>query len=545
MHVMETTRPNHCRFPWRIVAKEIPTYLKLVTETGAEARNVACEDLAAMADVGRAFERATGWRFEAETGDKPSETPNLMWSAPVNPGVGAAPGHVRLFSVEDPAGNPLPRCPLDDASALADAVGKLWGELITTRQALWRSEADLATGVPIVVREDVDTPPLSERLESVLRAGAEAVGCEAIALYLLDPATTELKLRSSWGLPRKRLAEPARPLRGALADLEALLGHAVVLTNDELRDYWKVPEEGFGTSVCVPVSSPAIPLGTLWAFCRESRDFNDAETNILEVVAGRIASDLEREVLADEAVITREHTKQVIAAQQSQSEQLPTVAPEIEGREVAAGVSEVESHGGRFYGRFALGDDRLAIVAGDALQAGVGGAILASALRATARTLANRSTTLQRLPETANEVLWTGSAGGQGAGLFHAVLKPAKNTLNFALAGPMRVLSITGDSAETLAEPTPPLGCDDEPDVTRIRRAMSDGELLVVYGTNCLAANGDPSAKQLDEQLAAALTANAKRSVAELGEQAAAVLASHRGVGPGDSLVVVIKRSET
>jgi sigma-B regulation protein RsbU (phosphoserine phosphatase) len=227
------------------VAKQIPTYLKLITDTTVEAHPVASEDLAAMADVGRAFEQATGWRLEAEAGDNASETPNLMWSAPVNPGVGAAPGHVRLFSTTDAAVVASPRCPLEDASSLAGALGKLWGELITTRYALWQCEANLATGVPVVVREDVHTPPLSERLEAVLRAGAEAVGCEAVALYLLDPATTELKLRSSWGLPRKRLAAPARPLRGALADLEALLGHAVVLTDDQLREYWKVPEQGF------------------------------------------------------------------------------------------------------------------------------------------------------------------------------------------------------------------------------------------------------------------------------------------------------------
>ena len=140
---------------------------------------------------------------------------------------------------------PRRRMPLEQAEPLADALGKLWGELLATRHALWQREAELAAGVPLVLRRRRrDMPPLGERLEAVLRGGAEAIGCQAAALYLLDPATTELKLRSSWGLPRKRLTDPARPLRGALADLEALLGHAVVLTDDRVARLLESAREG-------------------------------------------------------------------------------------------------------------------------------------------------------------------------------------------------------------------------------------------------------------------------------------------------------------
>ena len=72
--------------------------------------------------------------------------------------------------------------------------------VFAARHALRQREAELATFVPVVVRAD-ETPSLATRLEAVLRGGAEAIGCQAAGLYLLDPATTELKLRSSWGLP--------------------------------------------------------------------------------------------------------------------------------------------------------------------------------------------------------------------------------------------------------------------------------------------------------------------------------------------------------
>ncbi len=192
------------------VTKQIPSYLKLVTDTSREASSVAAEDLAALAGVAQAFEQATGWRLELEAANQRPQNSSLMWSAPVNPGVGKALGHIRLISGAADAAADNSGMPLAQAALVADAVGALWGELVATRQALCQREAELAAGVPVVLREDEHAPRLSERLEAVLRGGAQAIGCDAVALYLLDPATTELKLRASWGLP-KRPAYPARP----------------------------------------------------------------------------------------------------------------------------------------------------------------------------------------------------------------------------------------------------------------------------------------------------------------------------------------------
>src|SRR5262249_30680354 len=154
---------------------------------------------------------------------------------------------------------------------------------------------ELAAGVPVASRQG-EEPHLAERLEAVLKGGAEAVGCQAAGLYLLDEATSELKLRAVWRLPEERLLAPARPLRGAVADLEALVGHAVMLEDTSLLPHWRCPED-FPAAVCVPVSSPSIPLGTLWTFSDRPRDFTPEETNLLEIVAGRLAADLEREML--------------------------------------------------------------------------------------------------------------------------------------------------------------------------------------------------------------------------------------------------------
>ena len=58
---------------------------------------------------------------------------------------------------------------LDQATPLAGAVARLWGELLATRHAPWLCEAELAVGVPLVISEPDELRVLGERLEAVLK----------------------------------------------------------------------------------------------------------------------------------------------------------------------------------------------------------------------------------------------------------------------------------------------------------------------------------------------------------------------------------------
>ena len=92
--------------------------------------------------------------------------------------------------------------------------------------------------------------------------------CFGGGLYLLDEATTNLKLRAQFGLEETAFLMPARRLETAIADIEALAGHAVVIDDTELLSHWSVPVP-CGAAICVPVSSPTTILGTLWLFAED------------------------------------------------------------------------------------------------------------------------------------------------------------------------------------------------------------------------------------------------------------------------------------
>ncbi|MDO4585945.1 MAG: GAF domain-containing protein [Planctomycetia bacterium] len=188
-----------------------------------------------------------------------------------------------------------PQIAVSWAKAIADVLAETYRLTLALRQ----SESEIAALTTASQPIHLDTSKrFSQRLTSLLKKGAITIDCQAASLYLLDNETTSLKLRSCWGLPDERLTEPARPLRGALADLEALLGNAVILNESYLYELWKAPE-CFSTSICVPIQSSNAILGTIWFFSDQKNDFCIQDLQILEIVSGRIALELEHFALVN------------------------------------------------------------------------------------------------------------------------------------------------------------------------------------------------------------------------------------------------------
>lgn len=282
-------------------------------------RNDDCRDVAgsmageteSLDELCRAFADATGWPVRIVADGRRCEIENItdsMCSAPDDPGVGISPGHIRVgfdvdaISPEPPAcasatnsRAPRRRCSPEAARRLADAIGLLVSQPADAQRQIRQRDVATAAAMPIVMATE-EPEQLAHLLETVLQAGVDACECQAAALYMLDDATTALQLRASVGLPVERQSQPPRPLKGAVADLEALLGHAVALERASAFGPWRVPEE-FAAALCLPVSSASAPLGTLWFFSDRPRDFTDRQTNLAEVIAGRIAAELEREML--------------------------------------------------------------------------------------------------------------------------------------------------------------------------------------------------------------------------------------------------------
>ncbi len=564
------------------VAKTKAATLKLYTEEPPKPAPSPLGAVGSLPEVLRSFAPATGWSLSyvhgAAAESSAREKTGLSWSAPVNPGVGTTLGHLRLEPLDAAcsaaarpaagaakrasrhpqagtqaaaAGVPLappvpPHCVAspEHARALASALAGMVGELFQTRHALWQRESELAAGIPLVPHAE-EAGHLAARLQAVLRGGAEAVDCQAAALYLLDDATSQLKLRSCWGLPSERLTDPARPLQGAVADLEALLGHAVVLEDAEVLRHWQVPED-FPAAVCVPVSTPTTILGTLWVFCGKKRDFTARQTNLLEIVAGRLSAELERETLLREGIASAKLQKQLAAAQRLQSNQLPAISPLLDGWQLAGWTAQADALGGDFHDWFCLADGLLAVAAGHAMERGIEAALAATAMKAALRAHAQYYREAQQTLRRLNLTMWTGSAGDQHGTLFFGLIQTATGKVSCASAGQPAVLLLRSDGWQSLSQVAPRLGESPEADCEPFGCQLQPGEVLVIF-TEGVRDAADAQGCPLGEAgVAEALLGRLDRPAEEL---VAAVRSRLEELGPAvpprDRTVLVIKRKAT
>jgi len=453
-----------------------PTYLKLHLEVPPESAGPPLEEATGVQQLCGAFERATGWSLKYVPGDVTNSEP-ATWSQEITNDEELAAGQLVLQEVDRPARSTR-RVESDRVQPLAACIGDLLGELHHARQTAWRQSAELATAIPVAGHPD-EQHHLAVRLEAVLKGGVDAVGCQAAALYVLDDATTQLTLRSAWGLPADRLPGTSRPLEGATADLQALSGHAVVLEETDLLSHWRCPEP-FASAVCVPVSSPTMPLGTLWMFCTEPRDFSDRETNLIEIIAGRLAADLEREVLLREGTSAKKSERQLDAAAQQQQDQLPQIAPVLDGWQIAGCTQQADQVGGGFHDWFVLRDGNVAAAAGTALGEPLAAAMTTATLSAAVKAHAEYRHDARQMIQRAGETLWASGAGDRFASMVYAVMEPESGRVDVAGTRSVEGLILRSDGFERISLGDELLGHDPEPACQAASHILSEGEVLVL-----------------------------------------------------------------
>ena len=433
---------NETRDQLRVVAAEEPSASFQPTPVGPDWEKL-CTAFAESTRVALEF---------SPMGAAPAPTP--VWQCEI-PGLGDQPAGQLLL--RDPVDRRLAKKRAAAAESLAVELGQLIHDVHAAQRALQQREAELATAIPVLLQPNEETQRLADRLCASLKAAASVVSGRAAALYLLDDDTAFLNLRAHWGLNNQCFTQPPRPLRGARADLEALAGHAVTLHDLTQFEPWNVPEACVA-AVCVPVSSASIPLGTLWVFGDTPHDFTDAEVNVLEIVAGGIAAELEREV------VLREHgclgsPPQQDTAVEWQRGLFPPPLTHMQNWSVAVRPSLRSHIHGDAAAWFVDLADRIHVTLTTAHDRSLAGALtaakVAGAIHADISQLKTPEERLCRL----DEVLSTSSAGDQCVSGFSAVLDESHGTVEFTKSGHVDAFAIRPHGWEPLTsvddDPTP------------------------------------------------------------------------------------------
>ena len=508
------------------MSTRFPEYLRLHVEESASQVPAQAEITEGLTGFCQAFRQATGWQLSLD-----SQTASTVGHADQETRRGRFANAVSAIGETSDAQPPVA---LPVARELATAFADLIDELQQTRGELSCREAELAAGVPVTPRPDEERH-LAQRLASVLKGGAEAVACQAAALYSLDDATTQLKMRALWGLSPQRLLEPARPLRGAVADLEALVGHAVVIEDTSLLPHWRVPEK-FASAVCVPVSSPHEPLGTLWVFSDRVRPFTPEQTNLIEIIAGRIASELQREVLLNECISSKQLDRQLARASQWQTARLPNVKPLLDDWRLAGETHTSQVLGHSYYDWLVPPDGSLALALGSAEGPMLESALTVASLQIAVRAHAEQAPDAAELVTRVSETFWNCSSGGQFASLFYATIDPESGALRYASAGAVPAHLVSKSGVKELSSSAPPLGTEPFLDLQLSQGEIQHGDAIVIVDTP----RGDSSADPL--LYLEAIHSNCEASAEELAGVVRSLLAETGSSDGADFTVLVAKR---
>ncbi|MCA9124658.1 MAG: SpoIIE family protein phosphatase [Planctomycetales bacterium] len=499
-----------------IVTNNLPPFLRLhiAEELAAPPSPSLVDDT--LASLATAFEVATGWPLVEESA-------TLTESS----------SHRRR--VKESTDDTISAPPADAtrierwrAAQLSDAISNLFAQLKTLQTALWHREAELAIGIPVSPKRE-EEEHLAARLEVMLRNGADAVGCCAAGLYMLDDATTELKLRAASGLPNDRFLEPARPLAGAFAELEALIGHAVVLEDASLLPHWRLPES-FPAALCLPVSSPTDPLGTIWFFADSVRDFTDQEIHLAEIIAGSIAAELQREVLLAECLASKQADRQVITAVHWQHNHLPTIKPIVDGWDVAGWSASDDELASGFYDWFVPPDGSLAVAVGMSNGIGMESALNASALQASVRAHTDYAHNAANLIYRVNDSVWNASTGGHASSLFYCKATPDSGEIEYSTAGVVTAILVQKSDVELIQSDAPPLGVEPELNPPMTRARLAQGDVLLILG-------GPSTRPSLHLELSRQIRKNRDATAEEL-------LDLVRSVAPQNDLALILHRRQ-
>ncbi|MGB9689445.1 PP2C family protein-serine/threonine phosphatase [Thermogutta sp.] len=533
---MDYTREN-----LRTVQEMSPRSLRIVTEEFTPPPSADVSTIAGWRQFCRSFLEATGCLLRFIPGVEPTSPQDVPVVAPQ--AEGAQPehncrpfGHLRI----DPTDRAREKLsPAHPAVEIARSVAGMLGEILAIRTALWEREAELAAGIPLIPHPE-EAQHLARRLEEVLRAAATAVGAQGAAVYLLDASTSYLKVRAVWGLPLTRLLAPPRMLKESLADLEAMLGHAVALETAAQIAHWRPPEP-CASAVCLPISTPTIILGTLWVFAQEERSFSERDIDLLEVTAGRVAAELEREAALQTALQAAHLQRQLETAQRLLRSQLPVISPLVDGWELA-GWLETDRPGGAFYDWCCGRDGRIHFAMGEMPDDSLRNTLVMTSVRSAWRALCQYAKDPGKLVEQLNLTLWTGSAGDQAAAIFCGLIDPRGSNLRMASAGAIHGVLITPKRHRVVPSSGALLGIDPESGYTPHRWMVPEGSILVVATTAARQATDAQHRPLWETQLLPMISSHLHLPVKTLIENAQGILEERTSVDQGTVGILMIKR---
>lgn len=268
----------------------------------------------------RNFAEATGWPLHYTPVDSSSahatehrlrRSEDVCWIGEIDDGIQRT-GFLHITLPVNPRQDQL----FVPISELAVSLAELLSEVETISRRVATRSDEISTLAQVGMAQH-SQQNLGTSLSSLLEAATQLSGYRSAAFFLLNPATSELRLKASFRIDAQSHPPISHPLHLSRPDLMALShGPVIVQRRGEPDDRWLPPD--VQSSLCVAVQSAQVPIGTLWLYDRRRREVIDRDIQVLQSVAAQIASLLERVVLMKESEEQQRMSTELRAASENQ-----------------------------------------------------------------------------------------------------------------------------------------------------------------------------------------------------------------------------------
>jgi sigma-B regulation protein RsbU (phosphoserine phosphatase) len=206
------------------------------------------------------------------------------------------------------------------------------------------------------------------------------------------------------------------------------------------------------------------------------------ELELLGLVAGQVALQVENSRLYEEEVAKRKLEEEMALARSIQSRLLPSQIPSIAGVELEAVNLSSRLVSGDYYDFIQREDGCLGIVISDVSGKGMPASLLASSLQAALRAQCDTGASPGRVLERVNRQLHASTDPQHFATLFLAVYEPASRSLRYSSGGHNPPILLRADGrAELLDKGGLPLGAFDFGSYEEGLVTLDPGDLLFLY----------------------------------------------------------------
>jgi sigma-B regulation protein RsbU (phosphoserine phosphatase) len=303
---------------------------------------------------------------------------------------------------------------------------------------------------------------LDRLVQEILTDVCRTFGYQRSTVWLKDDATNELVMHG-WTGPHHREGDRFRIGIDGIVGQVGVTGQTYYAPNVLVDPYYRLSDEQSRSELAIPLIAGGRLIGIFDVEDTEVDAFSPARVQLLEALAGHVATAVENARLFQQERLEKERmSTELQEAREIQFGLFPGKPPEVSGFAIEARCIPCREVGGDWFDYLPLDDGRLGVILADVSGKGMAAALLMSSTRSILRLVAESGRPPGDVLLRINRTLLNDLPAARFVTMIYAVLDTADRHLVFANAGhpyPLFVDSTGGSFLPT--EAGLPLGIRD------------------------------------------------------------------------------------